>query len=77
MAKEPELEKTTHEDKYLYETKCRVCGAITKWFYQYKKICSIDSWVRFRVGKLDFSASTYHCIKCERETIQDVVSFIE
>lgn len=57
-----------------YETKCRRCNTLTFWHFMSRK--DLD-WMVFGKSMNDYLTKPrmHRCSKCERETIQDVVSY--
>lgn len=63
------------EDRnYTYETKCRRCGSINKWWFSERKRFDYSDFLIAMDSKIQ-SPRVYHCKICKKETVQDVVSY--
>ena len=62
------------EMQYLYETKCRRCENITEWYFVEKKQLAFRD---FEMAMIDYISypRLRKCDKCDKYTIQDLVSY--
>jgi len=69
-----EFFKQPEERHYFYETKCRICANITEWFfatsYRIKYTDLLDEMSDYTINP-----RLNRCNRCQKMTIQDVVSY--
>lgn len=59
---------------YVYETKCRRCGALVEWFFSDANLFSKFEFDKAMIDYISFPR-LFDCEKCKKKTVQDVVSY--